>query len=131
MGFTFRDIHARHVNQQDNSNTYVAGPGAVLHVDASQQLDRLRQLVERLPMHPSVVAAARQELHRIGAELAAPQPDRAAVGDSVERFAKLAQSAGALAGAGQAMLGPLSALAHWLGDRGQPILELLAGPLPR
>jgi hypothetical protein len=126
VGFSIRDIHASSVHQQDNSNTFIAGPGAVMHIDAARQVTQLRQIVSQLPMNPAAAAAAQRELSRAEFELATPQPQRTVVGDSLERFTKIAQSAGALASASQAIHGPLAALAHWLGDRGRPILELLA-----
>jgi hypothetical protein len=52
-------------------------------------------------------------------------PDKKAVGGRLESLTDFLASAGALASAGQALTGPLSRLAEWLGPYGQAILNRL------
>jgi hypothetical protein len=59
------------------------------------------------------------------AALQAEQPDRPRFARVLERLTRLLAAAGSLASSGAALIGPLHALADWLGALGGPILALL------
>jgi hypothetical protein len=67
------------------------------------------------------------ELDSLDEEVARPEPDREAVAGRLGRITRLLSSAGALATASTGLIGPLGALAGWLGALGQPILRAIAG----
>ncbi|MEV0532866.1 hypothetical protein [Kitasatospora sp. NPDC050463] len=87
----------------------------------------LRTAVERAQLPPVLAPEVRTELDALDTEVARPEPDREAVAGRLTRITRLLTSAGALVAAGTGLLGPLSALAGWLGALGQPILRALGG----
>jgi len=68
---------------------------------------------------------ARSHAGQIDAELAKGEPDRSRVASVLERLTRLLTSAGSLATAGAALVGPLQTLAGWLGELGAPVLRML------
>ncbi|HET7820432.1 MAG TPA: hypothetical protein VFL10_02820 [Ornithinibacter sp.] len=61
----------------------------------------------------------------IDEEMTAAQPSPETVLTRLERLTKVLGAAGALAGAGAAMLGPIGALAGWLGPFGASVMRML------
>jgi hypothetical protein len=53
------------------------------------------------------------------------RPDKPRFAGALERLTRLLAAAGSLASGGAALIGPLHALAGWLGALGGPILALL------
>jgi hypothetical protein len=70
-------------------------------------------------------AEVREEAAAIHEDMAAPKPSRESVGSRLEHLTSVLSTAGALAGAGSALLGPLSTLARWLGPLGASALRML------
>jgi hypothetical protein len=100
---------------------------AVSVADAQSAAQALRVALERLDLPQDVSATARQEAEQVERELAQPEPDRERVAGRLERLTRVLAGAGALAGAGTGLIGPLTTLAQWLGSVGAPLLRLLPG----
>ncbi|WP_380282355.1 hypothetical protein [Kitasatospora purpeofusca] len=93
--------------------------------DVRELVGELRAAVDRAPLPPAVAPEVRSELDALDTEVARPEPDREAVAGRLTRVTHLLSSAGALVAAGTGLIGPLSALAGWLGTLGGPILQAL------
>jgi hypothetical protein len=92
--------------------------------DARRALGELRQAVTTAGLDESA-AGAHTQVAEMNASLQAGQPDRPRFARALERLTRLLAAAGSLATSGAALLGPLHALAGWLGALGGPILALL------
>ncbi|MFE6869190.1 hypothetical protein ACFVFS_21855 [Kitasatospora sp. NPDC057692] len=93
--------------------------------DVRELVGELRAAVEREPLPPAVAPEVRSEIDALDTEVARPEPDREAVAGRLTRVTRLLTSAGALVTAGTGLIGPISALAGWLGTLGRPILQAL------
>lgn len=60
------------------------------------------------------------------ADVSEPDPPREAIRDHLSRITRVLRDAGALTGAAAALIGPLTALAQWLGPLGGSLFAMLA-----
>ncbi|GAA2820319.1 hypothetical protein RMN57_29975 [Kitasatospora sp. CM 4170] len=124
-------------NQQGGVVNNVAGDQTVHggqsgHLTADGQdvrglVGELRTAVEQAQLPPAMVPEVRAELNSLDTEVNRPEPDRAAVAGRLTRITRMLSTAGSLAVAGSRLIGPITALAGWLGTLGQPIMHLLGG----
>ncbi len=95
--------------------------------DAVRTVGELRAALDQLDLDGQTSAAAEEHVDAIESGLRRdPGPDRAKVAGILERLTRLLTAAGAVTTAGVALVGPLQALAGWLGSLGAPTLALLA-----
>ena len=93
--------------------------------DARRALGALRDGVTTAGLGEATAADAHAHVAEMDAALQTGQPDRPRFARALERLTRLLAAAGSLATSGAALLGPLHALAGWLGTLGGPILALL------
>ena len=93
-------------------------------LDALLATDALRAELGRLGLSPAARRAAEDDLDEVERELRRPEPDREKVAGRLESLTGVLSSAGALAAAGTALLGPIGAIAGFLGPLGKAVLEL-------
>jgi hypothetical protein len=93
--------------------------------DALEQVRQLRNALDTAGLAPAVATQARAHLDDAETELAQQTPSKPDVADRLKQVTRILVSAGGLATAGGALLGPLGALAGWLGGLGRPILDML------
>ncbi|MDQ3897365.1 MAG: hypothetical protein M3326_09030 [Actinomycetota bacterium] len=93
--------------------------------DARDQLRRLRHALEGAGLPPAVSRQARAHLDRAEVEIGQGPESKPAVAERLKQVTQGLVSAGALATAGGAVLGPLGALAGWLGGIGKPVADML------
>ena len=93
--------------------------------DARRALGDLRPAVTAAGLDQATAAAAHTEVTEMDETLRAERPDKSRFARALERLTRLLASAGSLATSGAALLGPLHALAGWLGAIGGPVLALL------
>jgi len=93
--------------------------------DARRALGDLRNGVTTAGLGADTAADAHAQVAEMDAELRAERPDKSRFARVLERLTRLLAAAGSLATSGTALLGPLHALAGWLGALGGPILALL------
>ena len=101
---------------------------AVTQADAQSALEALRAILQRpdaTPLTEDQQAAVDADLAAIEADLSEADPPRERIGERLTRLTTVLSQAGALVGAGAAMVGPLSTLAQWLGSAGAAALQLL------
>lgn len=70
-------------------------------------------------------ATVHEDAAAISEEMAAPAPSPDKVVGRLERLTSVLSAAGAFAGAGAALIGPLSSIASWLGPMGATVLQML------
>ncbi|WP_395293475.1 hypothetical protein ACF9IK_07620 [Kitasatospora hibisci] len=95
--------------------------------DVRSLVGDLRAAVEQAQLPPAVAPGVRAELDSLDTEVNRPEPDREAVAGRLTRITRMLSTAGDLAAAGAGLIGPISALAGWLGALGRPIMHLLGG----
>ncbi|KND24444.1 hypothetical protein IQ64_47385 [Streptomyces stelliscabiei] len=118
------------VNNVAGNQTVHDGQSAVFTAGGQEVRDLVRELrasIERTALPSAIEPEVRVELDSLDEEVAEPEPDREAVAARLGRITRLLTSAGALVTAGTGLIGPLGALAGWLGALGQPILRAIAG----
>jgi hypothetical protein len=93
-------------------------------LDALVATDALRAELARLGLAPDARRAAEDDLDEVERELRRPEPDRERIAGRLESLTEVLSSAGALAAAGTALLGPIGAIAGFLGPLGKAVLEL-------
>jgi hypothetical protein len=93
--------------------------------EAAQQLEWLRAETSHLDLSGPDRKRALHAIDGARAELEAPQPDRKRIAGHLESFASILVQAGALVGAGAALVAPLQRLAEWLGPLGSTLQTLL------
>jgi hypothetical protein len=93
--------------------------------DARRALRDLRGAVTTAGLGKDTAAGAHAHVAEMDAALQAGQPDKPRFAWALERLTQLLAAAGSLASGGAALLGPLHALAGWLGALGGPIFALL------
>jgi hypothetical protein len=90
--------------------------------DARDELERLGQALERVPLAPERRAVAEAALGAARRELAVPAPDRRRAAGELGMFVAVLRDAHALAGPGEALKEPIVRLASWLGPLGAAAL---------
>jgi hypothetical protein len=93
--------------------------------DARRALGDLRHAVTAVGLDQATAAAAHTQVAEMDEVVRAERPDKPRFAGALERLTRLLGAAGSLATSGAALLGPLHALAGWLGALGGPILALL------
>jgi len=93
--------------------------------DARRALGDLRGAVTTAGLGRDAATDAHAHVAEMDAALQPGQPDKPRFARALERLTRLLAAAGSLASSGAALLGPLHALAGWLGALGGPILALL------
>jgi hypothetical protein len=93
--------------------------------DARRALGDLRGAVTTAGLGRDTAADAHADVAEMDEVLRAERPDKRRFAGALERLTRLLSAAGSLATSGAALLGPLHALAGWLGTLGGPILALL------
>jgi hypothetical protein len=93
--------------------------------DARRALGELGHGVTAAGLGEATAADAHAHVAEMDATLQAGQPDKPRFARALERLTRLLAAAGSLASGSAALLGPLHALAGWLGALGGPILALL------
>ena len=123
MGFNIGNQQAANINNVEGNQTIHGGQ----HGDyqAGAPAESAATLVAQL--RAMGLSAEAVQAEAIQAELVRPSPDHQAIADRLAGLTTVLDSAGKLAQAGQALRGPLMALAGWLGVAGTPILHLLNG----
>lgn len=86
---------------------------------------KLRSAVDDAGLDPATSAAVSAGLGEIESEVQAREPDRSRVGEALEKVTGLLTSAGAIAVAGQALIGPIQAVATWVGSWGPAVAHLM------
>ena len=126
MTFNIRNQTAGVINNVAGNQQVGVQQGRVVETDdARQAVAELREAVLTASLPPEAKAEAQTHLEQVDAAVKEPEPDRSRVADSLRRLTSLLSSAGAFAAAGAALIGPLQTLATWLGELGQPIMQLL------
>lgn len=85
----------------------------------------LRRVLTAMPAHRSTAGQIRQLLDEVDVGMKAPESEKGRVAGALERLTRLLSAVGAFVTGGAALIGPLQALARWLGPLGMPILHLL------
>ncbi len=93
--------------------------------DARRAVGELRHAVTAAGLDQATAAAAGTQVAEMDEVLRAERPDKHRFAGALERLTRLLAAAGSLASGSAALLGPLHALAGWLGAIGGPILALL------
>lgn len=93
--------------------------------DARRALGDVRHAVTAAGLDQATAAAAHTEVAEMDETLRTERPDKSRFARALERLTRLLSAAGSLVTSGAALLGPLHALAGWLGALGGPILALL------
>lgn len=102
--------------------------GEVIPVDTARNaLLQLHRAVQHAGLDAEQSAAAATSLDVLDAELAKPDPDRSKAGQALDELTSWLLSAGALATAGQALVGPIRAIATWVGSWGPSVAQALGG----
>ena len=93
--------------------------------DARRALGDVRHAVTAAGLDQAAAAAAHTDVAEMDETLRAERPDKSRFARALERLTRLLSAAGSLVTSGAALLGPLHALAGWLGALGGPVLALL------
>ncbi len=118
--------HAGVINNADSMTIYGNQYGAMAGDEGARQAVRdLRSALATTALDRPARTRADAQAAEIDAAMRATQPDKPRVAGLLNQLTRLLASAGALATAGAALIGPLHALATWLGALGAPILGLL------
>jgi len=127
------NIHIEHpkatfMNISEGSMTiYSQGGTVVTDEGARRAVGELRSALATVALDQPAAAKARDHVAKIETAMQAPQPNKSRVAKVLEQLTRLLDAAGSLATASAAVIGPLQALAGWLGHLGVPILGLLPG----
>ena len=116
------------INNVEGSQVVYGGQHGTLVAaeDARRAVRDLRDALAGLPLGGTTAAEARAQVAEIDAAVHAPDPDKPRTAGVLGRLIRLLTSAGSLATAGTALIGPLQALVSWLGPYGAGLLALLA-----
>lgn len=77
-------------------------------------------------LSPGQRAELTADADAIVVEVSEPDPPQTSIRDRLARITGVLRDAGALAGAAAALVGPVTALAQWLGPLGASVLAMLA-----
>jgi hypothetical protein len=105
---------------------YINGGQQTFVQPAEQAIRELHELLRRLPLDPRTAGRASAEVSEMAGAIQATPPDQGRVAHAAERLTGLLESAGALAGAGSALIRPLHDLAAWLGPLGVHLAGMLS-----
>ena len=128
MSIRIKNQHGAVINNVDgdqviHGNQYGT---VVTSEDARRAVRDLGGALADTALDEATAARARAEVAEIDAAVHAPEPDKRRAAGPLKRLVELLANAGSLATAGAALVGPLQALAGWLGVHGAAILGLLA-----
>lgn len=130
MTFNIGNQNAGTINNVEGDQNVRGGQRATIHVhqDVRQGRDALAGLWSAIDASPEAAedTLARGEIVRIDDALRGPEPDRMAAASALERLTRRLASLGALAAAGASFVGPIRALAQWLG----PVADSVSAMLP-
>jgi hypothetical protein len=120
--------HGGIINNVEGSQVNYGGQygSLVTAEEAGRAVRDLRDALAGLPLDGTTAAAARAQVAEIDAAVRGPTPDKPRTASTLGRLIRLLTDAGSLATAGAALVGPLQALAGWLGPHGAALLALLA-----
>lgn len=94
--------------------------------EVSDALARLVEALDSARLTAAESSTVRAEVQGMRDDLAAGDARRESFAGRLERVTRLLSGAGALVGAGAALVGPITALAQWLGPLGGGVLGVLA-----
>lgn len=128
MTFNIGQQNAGVVNNVAGNQTISGGQYGTLVVppDVAKAFVDLRTALASAPIPPETAAAAKAEIDLAEEAVQQPEPDQKEAAGALERFTRLLVSAGPLAAAAAAFVGPLETLGRWLGPLGANLLGLLA-----
>jgi hypothetical protein len=92
----------------------------------SRELENIHSIISAIQLSPEARKTAAALLAEARRELGQPGCEAEKVARPVKRLAGLLSDIGAISAAGAALIGPLQAIASWLGPAGQAILHLIA-----
>jgi hypothetical protein len=120
--------HAGIINNNDGDQVIYGGQYGTFGAseDARRAVRDLRDALADADLDNATAALAHAQVAEIDAAVHAPEPDKRRAAGPFKRLVELLADAGSLATAGTALIGPLQALAGWLGAHGAAILSLLA-----
>ena len=114
------------INQGENLTIYGGQQGIVVSDEVARRAVReLGSALATVALDRSAAARTRTQIAEIDAAMQTPQPDKSRIADMLKRLTGLLVTAGSLATASTAIIGPLHTLASWLGTLGAPILQML------
>jgi hypothetical protein len=126
---TARDITGSSIVTGDNNTVTTAMrqgvPPPADKVDAKAELAALQELLAQLKNVPDRGRLDRAMQDAVE-ETARPAPDKAEVGNALERVAKCAKAAGDFTENAEKIVPRLVALGSWLGPAGRAVLNVLA-----
>lgn len=93
---------------------------------AAQALQSALAAADLPGLSPGQRAQLTADADAIVAEVSEPDPPQTSIRDRLARITGVLRDAGALAGAAAALVGPVTALAQWLGPLGASVLAMLA-----
>lgn len=135
MGRANRQEGGISVGQQQAGQVTNVGRDQVVHGGihgslsaSSQQLadvELLKELLDDVALTAADRRSADEAAAELEAELAKPDPDPAAAAGPLERLTSVLKGAGALAGAGVALIDPIGRIAIALGTAGVHVLRLI------
>ncbi len=128
MSPQIQNQHAVVINNVDRDQVIYGNQygTVVTSEDARRAVRDLRSALADTALDDATSARARAEVAEIDAAVHAPEPDKGKAAGPLKRLVELLADAGSLATAGAALMGPLQALAGWLGAHGAAIFSLLA-----
>jgi len=106
---------------------HIAGgqQGTVTTDDVRAAVAQLGRGLDNVSIDDDATAQARAAIDELKHEVGKESPDRSRVARVTESLTGMLKRAGALAGAGAALIAPLQTIVSWLGGLGAPILALL------
>jgi hypothetical protein len=127
MTFNIGSQTAGVINNVQGDQRITGGQHGVLvtTADAIQALGDLRQGLAAAKLNQAIAAKAQAQLTEMDAAMRHPEPDRPRFARALERLTRMIVATGSVAMAAAPLIGPLQALAAWLGALGKPILRLL------
>ena len=113
------------VEGTQNVNAPQYGMYGHLPKDVQRALLDLSTALDDVPLPPRARTQAQAQVSEVQAEMARAEPNRHRVAEHLASLAKIVNSAGAVGTAVNALMGPLSTLAGWLGHAAAPLVALL------
>ena len=89
-----------------------------------QAVQQIRKGVDSATLAPDTFAIISAALSEIESEVHAQEPNRSKVRESLDKIVGILASAGAIAAAGQALVGPIQSVALWVGSWGPAVAKL-------
>nr|WP_062332091.1 hypothetical protein [Herbidospora sakaeratensis] len=113
------------IHQRAGRDIYSGTGHQVVNQELHADLDRLRQALGELKLTSAERRSANRELTAVEEAIRREEPDRQEAGRHLEVFVSGLERAGALAGAGTALIDAAARIAAWLGPFGYAVLALL------